>query len=117
MFMQRTRAYILVVMKYNEWKIHVILVIHLRIKGKHWEINCNNLTHMTNLSTWYIFQEIHTNCQIQHIWHVDEFIFHQVIQHHYIRRKYFLRSIFQLIPLLINFHYSLYISVSANAND
>ena len=83
---------------------------------KHRYIQYNNLTHMTTLATWYLFQECHTCWKMQYLWHVDELILHQLINHHYIRIQYYLYSIVQLIPFLINSHYSLYISVAAYSN-
>ena len=69
---------------------------------KKWDIHCKHLTHMTTLETWYLRQEIHTYWYMQHIWHVDEFINHWLIQHNYIWWQCFLRSIVQLIQFLLS---------------
>ena len=53
----------------------------------------------------------------KHILSNDVLIFCQVIQHNYIWRKYFLHSIVQLIPLLMNLYGSVYISVADYVND
>ena len=51
----------------------------LHQEQKHRYIHCNNLTHMTNLETYYLFQEGHKYCQMQRLWNVNELILCEVI--------------------------------------
>ena len=91
--------------------------LFLHQEQKHQEIHCKTLTHMTTLEISYICQNSHSYCKMQHLYHVNESVIHKIMQHHYIWKKYFLRLIVSLIPLLINFRYSLYIAVAAYANS
>ena len=89
----------------------------LHQEQKHLDIQYKILTHMTNLDTWYIYQEIHTYWQMHNPWSVGELILNQLIQHKYMWGKCFLYKIVQLILLLMNLRSYLYISVAAYFND
>ena len=91
LFLLITRAYIYVLMKSNEWKIHIILIVHLCIRNKnpgHSLQQFNTHGHFGKFDIY--FQKSHTYCKMQHLWHMDKLILCQLIQHHYLWTKCFL---------------------------
>ena len=104
MFVQITRAYIFVVMKMNERKVHIFVTIHFCIIKNHLGIHYNNLTHITTFSNLIFLSEK------SHILENASYLACVLIGSLSVNttaiymEKYFVRSIVPLITLLMNLY-------------